>query len=71
MFKVIESFFSELSNAMTANSRRIIVTILVVATLFTTVTVEAINIYFIAAFLFISFSLYLPEIYKFIMNKIN
>lgn len=71
MFRFFETFFNELSNIMTANSRRIIVTILAVATISTTVTMESINIYFIAAFIFISFSLYLTEIYKFIMNRVN
>lgn len=48
MFRFFETFFNELSNIMTANSRRIIVTILAVATISTTVTMESINIYFIA-----------------------
>ncbi|MEY0231596.1 hypothetical protein [Providencia manganoxydans] len=71
MFRFIESFISELTHVMSINSRRIIVGILALATLSTTITMKSINIYFIAAFLFVSISLYLPEIYKFLMNKVN
>lgn len=71
MFRYIESFVSELMHVMSVNSRRIIVGILAIATLSTTITIESINIYFIAAFLSVSISLYLPEIYRFLMNKVN
>lgn len=71
MFRFIESFVSELTHVMSVNSRRIIVGILAIATLSTTITMESINIYFIAAFLSVSISLYLPEIYRFLMNKVN
>lgn len=71
MFRYIESFMSELMHVMSVNSRRIIVGILAIATLSTTITMESINIYFIAAFLSVSISLYLPEIYRFLMNKVN
>lgn len=71
MLRSVESLINEVSNMMSVNSRCVIILILAIATITTTVTMQSINVYFITAFISISASLYLAEIYRFIMNKIN
>lgn len=71
MLRFIGSFMNGLSDMMSVNSRQIIVVILAISTIATTITIQSINIHFILAFLFISASLYLPEIYRFIVRSMT
>ncbi|EKT55999.1 hypothetical protein OO7_13559 [Providencia sneebia DSM 19967] len=71
MFKHIELLMNELSEKISANARFVVVLTLAVTTTITTITMKSINIYFITAFVFISISLYSPEIYRFFMNKLK